>query len=64
MDQLKTHFAVAVKYGFWIASALVLLVSLGIWYTTTSALDDENNRQTQKIQTRCVTNSFQVLASN
>ena len=51
MDQLKTHFAVAVKYGFWIASALVLLVSLGIWYTTTSALDDENNRQTQKIQT-------------
>ncbi|MGI9472495.1 MAG: hypothetical protein ACR2NZ_13220 [Rubripirellula sp.] len=49
MDQLKTQLAVAVKYGFWISSALVLLVSLGIWYMTTSSLDDENQKQTQKI---------------
>ena len=49
MDQLKTQLAVVVKYGFWISSALVLLVSLGIWFMTTSSLDDENQKQTQKI---------------
>ena len=58
MDQLKTQLAVVAKYGFWISSALVLLVSLGIWFMTTSALEDENEKQTQKI-----TNSINTVKS-
>ena len=51
MDQLKIQLAAIGKYGFWIASALVLLGSVGIWYMSTSALKKENDSQTNKITT-------------
>lgn len=50
MDQLKTQLAVAIKYGFWIGSAFVLLTSLGVWYWTTSKLATESAAQTSKIK--------------
>ena len=50
MDQLKTQLAVVGKHGFWISSALVLLASLGIWYMSTSTLQNENASQTSKIE--------------
>ncbi len=49
MDQIKTQLAVVLKYGFWIASALVLLGSLGVWWMTTSKLASESASQTSKI---------------
>ena len=49
MDQLKTQLAVIGKHGFWISSVLVLLVSLGIWYMSTTNLQEENDSQTSKI---------------
>ena len=49
MDQLKTQLAVIGKHGFWISSVLVLLVSLGIWYMSTTNLQQENDSQTSKI---------------
>ena len=50
MDQLKTQLAVIGKHGFWISSTLVLLASLGIWFMSTSALQEENASQTSKIK--------------
>ena len=50
MDQLKTQLAVVGKHGFWISSVLVLLVSLGIWFLSTSELQKENASQTSKIE--------------
>lgn len=50
MDQLKAQLAVAIKYGFWIGSAFVLLTSLGVWYWTTSKLASESAAQTSKIK--------------
>jgi hypothetical protein len=50
MDQLKAQLAVAIKYGFWIGSAVVLLGSLGVWYMTTSKLAAESAAQTSKIK--------------
>jgi hypothetical protein len=49
MDQLKTQLAVVGKHGFWISSVLVLFASLGIWYMSTSALQQENEQQTSRI---------------
>ena len=50
MDQLKKQFAIVAQYGFWIGTAVVLLGSLGIWYTTTSELDQENTSQISSIK--------------
>ncbi len=50
MDQLKEKLAVAIKYGFWIGSAVVFLGSLGVWYWTTSKLAAESASQTSKIK--------------
>ena len=50
MDQLKTQLAVVGKHGFWISSVLVLLVSLGVWFLSTSTLQQENASQTSKIK--------------
>ncbi|MDB4532923.1 hypothetical protein N9248_01310 [bacterium] len=47
MDQLKTQLAVIGKHGFWISSVLVLLVSLGIWYMSTTNLQQENGQNKQ-----------------
>ena len=52
MEQLKAQFAVVGKYGFWIASVVVLLASLGIWYWSTSSLQQENASQTSKITSK------------
>ncbi len=49
MDQIKAQLAIAIKYGFWIGSVVVLLGSLGIWYMTTSKLAVESASQTTKI---------------
>ena len=51
MDQIKTHLAVVLKYGFWIGCVLVLLGSLGVWWMTTSDLAKQNETQTGKIKT-------------
>jgi len=52
MDQLKTQLAVIGKHGFWISSVLVLLVSLGVWYMSTTSLQQENESQTTKITSK------------
>ena len=49
MDQLKQQFAIVLKYGFWIGSAIVLLGSLLTWYLSTSNLAEENRSQTSKL---------------
>ena len=51
MDQLKTQLAVVAKHGFWIASVIVLLGSLYMWYATTSTLAKEADAQTRKVET-------------
>lgn len=55
MDQLKDIFAKAVKYGFWIGSAVVFLCSLGFWYLSTSKLADESEKQTAAIKSSIMT---------
>lgn len=43
MDQLKEHLVKVKPYAFWIACTLVLLGSLGTWYTSTSTLAEQRN---------------------
>ncbi|QDT06786.1 hypothetical protein K227x_52020 [Rubripirellula lacrimiformis] len=50
MDQIKEKLAVALKYGFWIGSAVVFVGSLGVWFWSTTKLADESASQTQKIK--------------
>ncbi|MCO8121554.1 hypothetical protein NHH03_07390 [Stieleria sp. TO1_6] len=50
MDQVKQYLAVAIKYGFWIGSAVILIGALAIWYLTTSDLDQQTTRQISKIE--------------
>jgi hypothetical protein len=50
MDQLKEYFAVAVKYGFWIGSAVVLLCSVAFWYLSTSKLATEAEKNRSAIK--------------
>ncbi|HBJ36283.1 MAG TPA: hypothetical protein DDZ51_16335 [Planctomycetaceae bacterium] len=38
MDQVKAQMAVAAKYWFWIATALVTLLSVGAWWVSSSKL--------------------------
>ena len=45
MDQVKEALAVALKYGFWIGSSIVLLGALTVWYLSTTSLDQEIDRQ-------------------
>ena len=49
MDQLKKQLAVVMQYGFWIGTSIVLLGSVGVWYTTTSTLNEENRSQTSRL---------------
>ncbi len=58
MDQLKTQLAVVLKYGFWIASSLVLIGSLAVWWLSTSRLAEESASQTSKI-----TNAISTVSS-
>jgi len=50
MDQLKQSLAVAVKYGFWISTAVILLGAVGIWWVVTGRLVTENEERTRKIE--------------
>ena len=50
MDQLKTQLAVVLKHGFWIGSAIVLLGTIGIWWSTTSQLAEETQAKTRKVE--------------
>ena len=45
MDQVKEYLAVAIKYGFWIGSSVVLIGVLAVWYLTTSDLSDKTSTQ-------------------
>ena len=49
MDQLKKQLAVVMEYSFWIGSAIVLLGSVGVWYLTTSNLNQEHESQVRKL---------------
>ncbi|OYP33139.1 hypothetical protein [Rhodopirellula sp. MGV] len=50
MDQVKEALAVALKYGFWIGSTVVLIGALTVWYLSTSTLDKEIASQISSIQ--------------
>lgn len=50
MDQLKPAIEFFKKNGFWIAVALILLGSLGVWYTVTSDLVAESDARASKIK--------------
>ena len=49
MDQLKSFVATASKYGFWIGTALVLLLSVGIWYVSTGTLVEATDSATGRL---------------
>lgn len=49
MDQVKKQLAIVMQYGFWIGSGIILLGSLGVWWTTTSTLQSENTTRTSKL---------------
>lgn len=49
MDQLKKQLAVVLVHGFWIASGIVLIGSVLIWYMTTGKLADENTSATSQL---------------
>ena len=49
MDQVKKFFAGAVKHGFWIGSATILLGSFVVWFLSTSSLKEELDQRTSKI---------------
>ncbi len=50
MDQIKTQLAVALKYGFWIGSVLVLISSLVVWYLSTSTLAQETESESSRLE--------------
>jgi len=49
MDQVKAQLAVAAKYWFWIATALVTLLSVGIWWVSSGKLLTEFEAARTKI---------------
>lgn len=49
MDQLKEHLVKVKPYAFWIACTVVLLGSLGTWYTTTGTLAEQRNSGKSKV---------------
>jgi len=51
MDQLKQQLAVVSKYGFWISTALVALVAVGVWFMATGALIEESEKQISALKT-------------
>lgn len=50
MDQIKAQLAVALKYGFWIGSALILISSLAVWYLATSTLAQETESESSRLE--------------
>ncbi|MGB7344178.1 MAG: hypothetical protein WBD20_08185, partial [Pirellulaceae bacterium] len=51
MDKIKQQLAFVLQYGFWIGCVGVLLGSLGIWWMSTSRLEQENDAQVNAIKT-------------
>ncbi len=49
MDKIKAQLAVALKYGFWIGSVLVLISSLVVWYLSTSTLAQETDSKSSRL---------------
>lgn len=41
MDQVRQYLKVAAKYHFWILCAIVALLTLGTWYTTSASLSKQ-----------------------
>lgn len=66
MDQLKQQFAVAVRYGFWILTAVLLIGSAVLWYLSTSNLTAQHNTRASKIKSdlTAVTNIRNGLATH
>jgi hypothetical protein len=49
MDQVKDLLIKVKPYAFWIACAIVVIGSLGTWYTTTGTLAEQRNSNKSKI---------------
>jgi hypothetical protein len=50
MDQIKAQLAVALRFGFWIGSALILISSLVAWYMSTSTLAQETESESSRLE--------------
>ena len=50
MDQLKQAFSVLRKYHFWILCALIVLLYIGTWFMSTSAMTKETDTRAGKIE--------------
>ncbi|MEM6467918.1 MAG: hypothetical protein AAF802_00005, partial [Planctomycetota bacterium] len=55
MDQVKEYFAAAVKHGFWIGSAVILLSGVAVWFLSTSELNEQTEKQISKIKQNATT---------
>ncbi len=50
MDQLRTFLAAAQRHSFWVMCAIILAVSIGSWWYSTSQLADSREAQRSKIK--------------
>jgi hypothetical protein len=50
MDQLKAYMAVAAKHWFWVATAAVTLLSVGIWWMSSSKLLSEHETARSQLE--------------
>lgn len=50
MDQLRTFLAGAKQHAFWVMCSLILIVSIGSWWYSTSQLDQDREAQSSKIK--------------
>ncbi len=50
MGQLKEQLAGVLRYGFWIGAGFVAIVSIAVWYMSTSSLQAEADSQQSKIK--------------
>ena len=50
MDQLKQALAVLRKYHFWILCGVILLLYIGTWFMSTSAMTKETEARAGKIE--------------
>ncbi|MEM6472655.1 MAG: hypothetical protein AAF802_24050 [Planctomycetota bacterium] len=55
MDQVKEYFAAAVKHGFWIGSAVILLSGVAVWFLSTTELNEQTEKQISKIKQNATT---------
>lgn len=50
MDKIKAQLAIAMKYGFWIGTVLILISSLAVWYMSTSTLASETDSESGRLE--------------